>query len=97
MKVTSTGEQSNGTAINSSYTGTYDGKEFPVTGAPWDRMTIKQINANTLVSTAKKTDGKYSSTGRMVVSKNGKTMTSTTRGTNAEGKPFHYTVVYDKQ
>src|SRR5882762_6247759 len=57
VKVTSTGERMDGTAINSSYTAKYDGKEYPVTGVPWDTISIKQINANTYTSEVKKTGG----------------------------------------
>src|SRR5437879_6749018 len=55
VKVTATGENMDGTPINSSYTAKYDGKEHPVTGAPWDTISIKQINANTFTSETKKT------------------------------------------
>src|SRR6266700_3776732 len=49
VKVTTTGEQANGTAINVSYTAKYDGKDVQVTGnAPYDTISIKQSNANTL-------------------------------------------------
>ena len=97
VKVTSTGERQDGTAINSSYTVKYDGKEYPVTGAPWDTISVKQVDANTFTSEAKKTGGKYHSKGRMVISKDGKTMTLTTKGTNAEGKPSSGTLIYEKQ
>jgi hypothetical protein len=97
VKVTSTGESMDGTAINSSYTAKYDGKEYPVTGAPWDTISIKQIDANTFTTELKKTGGKFHSKGRTVVSTDGKTMTSTGKGTDAEGKPSTRTIVYDKQ
>ena len=97
VKVTTTGERMDGTAINSSYTGKYDGKEYPVTGAQWDTISIKQVNANTFTSETKKTGGKYHSKGRTVISKDGKTMTTTTKGTNAEGKPTTATIVSEKQ
>jgi hypothetical protein len=32
-----------------------------------------------------------------VISKDGKTMTTTTKGTDGDGKPFTSTLVYDKQ
>jgi hypothetical protein len=38
LKVTTTGEQADGTAINASYTAKYDGNETPVTGAPYDTI-----------------------------------------------------------
>jgi hypothetical protein len=48
VKVTTTGERADGTAINASYTAKYDGKEVSVTGnAPYDTILIKQVNAST--------------------------------------------------
>jgi len=97
VKLTTTGEQSDGTKINSSYTAKYDGSDYPVTGAPWDTISIKQVDSNTFTTVTKKTDGKYKSTGRTVISKDGKTMTTTSKGVNAEGKPINYTMVWEKQ
>jgi hypothetical protein len=97
IKVTTTGEQAGGTAINSSYVAKYDGSESPVTSAPYDTISIKQVNANTFTYSAKKKDGKYSVTARSVVSKDGKTMTNTIKCTNADGKAYNATMVWDKQ
>ena len=100
IKVTTTGERAGATdnaSINSSYVAKYDGSESPVTGAPYDTISIKLVNANTLTFSAKKKDGKYSVTGRSVVSKDGKTMTHTIKGTNTDGKPYTATMVWDKQ
>jgi hypothetical protein len=94
---TTIGEQVDGTKINSRYTAKYDGKEYPVTGAPWDTISIKQVDSNTFTTVTKNTGGKYKSTGRTVISKDGKTMTTTSKGINAEGKPFNYTMVWEKQ
>ncbi|MDP8979507.1 MAG: hypothetical protein M3O35_02830 [Acidobacteriota bacterium] len=97
VKVSTTGEQSDGQAINSSYTAKYDGTESAVTGAPYDKIAIKQVNANTFTATLKKSDGKYRATGRTTISKDGKTLTTITRGTYNDGKQFTNTMVYDKQ
>jgi hypothetical protein len=97
VKVTGTGEQADGTAINASYTAKYDGKEYTVTGSPYDTIAIKQVNANTLTFTQKKKGEKYNVTGRMVIAKNGKTATSTLKGTNAQGQAYTATMLYDKQ
>ena len=97
VKVTVTGEQADGTKFNSTYTAKYDGLEHPVTGAPWDTISIKQVDSNTFTTATKKTGGKYKSTGRTVISKDGNTMTTTSKGINAEGKPFAYTMVWEKQ
>src|SRR6266853_4722419 len=98
VKVTTTGEQADGAAINASYTAKYDGKDVQVTGnAPYDTIAIKQVSANTLTDERKKTGGPYKATGRTVVSNGGKTMTTTVKGTSADGKEFTQTYVFDKQ
>ena len=97
VKQTVTGQRKDGTPINGGFTAKYDGKENPVTGAPWDTISIKQIDANTFTSETKKTDGKYHMTNRVVISKDGKTMTLTSKGTNADGKPSTGKYIYEKQ
>jgi hypothetical protein len=99
VRVTSTGERIDGTAINSSYTAKYDGSPCSVSGqgSPYDSVSIKQVNANTFAYDAKKTDGKYHAHGRLAVSPDGKTLTLTARGTDADGKPMTIRLVYDKQ
>jgi hypothetical protein len=98
VKVTATGERTDGTAINGSYTAKYDGNDVQVTGnLPYDTIAIKQANANTLTDARKKTGGPYKATSRTVVSNGGKTMTTTTKGINADGKDFTSTLVSDKQ
>jgi hypothetical protein len=99
VKVTSTGERTDGTVINSTYTAKYDGSPSSVSGqgAPYDSVSIKQVNANSFAYDAKKTDGKYHAHGRLAVSPDGKTLTLTAKGTDADGKPMAITLVYDKQ
>ena len=98
VKVMVTGEQADGTAINGGYTAKYDGTDAKITGnLPYDTISLKQVNANTLTDARKKTGGPYQATSRIVVSNGGKTMTTTTKGTNAEGKAFTNTFVFDKQ
>ena len=96
VKTTMTGERADGTPINGSYTAKYDGKEYSVTGAPYDVISTKQVNANTYTVTQKKTGGKYNQTGRNVVSKDGKTLTATRKGTDADGKMYSATMVFEK-
>ena len=98
VKQTVTGERADGTAINASYTAKYDGKDVEVTGnAPYDTIAVKQVNANTLTDERKKAGGPYKATGRTVISGGGKTMTTTSKGTNADGKAFTQSYVFDKQ
>jgi hypothetical protein len=99
VKVTNTGERTDGTAINATYTAKYDGSPSSVSGegAPYDTVSVKQVDANTFTWDAKKSGGKYRSQGRIVVSPDGKTMTLTSKGTDADGKPMAVTLVYEKQ
>jgi hypothetical protein len=97
VKVTATGQRKDGTAIHASYTVKYDGLEYPVTGASWDTTSMKQVNASTFTTENKKSGGKYHTTGRTVISENGKTMTVTAKGTDEEGKPYNATTIYEKQ
>jgi len=91
------GERTNGDVVKGSYTAKYDGKEYPVIGARWDAISIKQVDANTFTSEVRKVGGKYHNKGRTVISQDGKTMTLTTKGTNDEGKATAGTYIYDKQ
>ena len=98
VKVTNSGERTDG-PINSSYTAKYGGSEAMVTGAgsPYDSIAIKQVDANTLTYEAKQTNGKYRASGRTVISRDGKTMTTTAKGTDTNGAALALTLVYDKQ
>jgi hypothetical protein len=80
-----------------SYTAQYDGKDYPVTGNPnADTISLKRINAYTSEATLKKS-GKVTTTARRVVSKDGKILTLTLKGTNAQGQKVNTISVYDKQ
>src|SRR5215813_4096382 len=97
VKVTVKGADAEGKPIDFQYTANYDGKDYPVTGAP-DRDTTarKRIDAHTMETTHKKA-GKVVATGTSVISKDGKTITLTEKGVNAKGEKYSNTVVYDKQ
>jgi len=99
VKVTNSGERADGTAINTTHTAKYDGTPAEITGkgAPYNTISIKQVDANTFTYEAKNTAGKYQAIGRTVISKDGKTMTTTAKGTDADGKPMTLKLVYDKQ
>jgi hypothetical protein len=98
IKATTEGVNAEGKHVATTYTATYDGKDTPVTGtgAPYDTIALKRIDANTVESTTKK-DGKVVGKGKRVVSKDGKVLTVTTKGTNAKGEPTNNIAVYDKQ
>ena len=99
VKVTITGETSGGASINGSYTAKLDGSPASVSGrgAPYDSISLKQVNANTFTYETKNSSTKYRAHGRMVVSAGGKTLTMKASGTDSEGKPMTVTLVFEKQ
>ena len=97
IKVTVDGTDGAGAATHNEWTGKFNGRFYAVTGDPAsDIRSYRIINSHTLALTAKK-GGKVTLTGRIVVSRNGKTRTVTTTGKNANGKWVTNRAVYDKQ
>lgn len=99
VKVTTTGQRADGTEVSTSYSANYDGTPAGVTGkgAPYDTVSIKEVDSNIFVYDAKNTTGKYHANGRIVVSNEGKTMTLTATGTDSDGKELSLSLVFDKQ
>jgi hypothetical protein len=96
-KVTVDGVDESGGAVHSEWTGKFDGKDYPVTGdANSDVRSYRKVNARTLALTGKKGD-KTTLTGRILISRDGKTRTVTTTATNAQGKKVTNVAFYDKQ
>ena len=97
IKVTVDGTDGAGAAVHSEWTGKFNGRYYAVTGDPTsDMRSYRMINAHTLALTGKR-GGKVTLTGRIVVSRDGKTRTVTTSGKNAAGKWVTNRAVYDKQ
>jgi hypothetical protein len=97
VKVTVDGVDGEGKAVHSEWTGKYDGKDYAVTGdANADMGWYKRVDANT-VEFARKKGGKVMTSGKVVVSADGKSRTVTIGGTNAKGEKFTATSYYDKQ
>jgi hypothetical protein len=88
-----------GAKTHGAYVYKPDGKEYPVAGANQPgAATIALIAVDPLTVTfTQKLDGKVTSTGTRTVSKDGKTMTIVTKGTNAQGQPTNTSAFYDKQ
>jgi hypothetical protein len=99
VKVTNTGERADGTKIDASYTAKFDGSAASVSGqgAPYDTITLKQVNANKFTYSAKNSTTKYNAHGTIEISNDGKTMTFKVKGTDRDGKPMTSELVYDKQ
>ena len=80
-----------------SWAAHFDGKDYPSVGNPAiDMVTITMVGASTMDATTKK-GGKVTGILRFTVSKDGKTMTRWTGGTNNAGLPQSNFEVFDKQ
>lgn len=74
----------------------YDGKDHPVKGNPnADMVTVKRIDDRTGESTFKK-NGKVTATNYRMLSADGKTLTITSTGTTADGKPRKDVQVFER-
>ncbi len=97
IKATSKGVDADGKPTSGQWTVNYDAKDRPVTGRPdLDALSLKRIDAFTTEFTQKKA-GKVVATGTRVISKDGKVMTITTKGTNAKGQAFNDVEVFDRR
>jgi hypothetical protein len=74
-----------------------DGKPYPVTGSPdFDTVTVTRVDALTVTSVQMK-GGKAVGTGTRAVSKDGKTLTFSSKLTDAKGVKHDDVSVYDRQ
>jgi len=96
-KVTRTDTRADGSTHNSTWTFRYDGKEYPVPGQLFDSMMAKRIDDYTTISIVRKNGGKLLQTTKNVISKDGKTRTSTVFGFDTNGDPVDAINVYDRQ
>jgi hypothetical protein len=97
VKYTLKGIDAEGKPTLVQYTAKYDGKDYPVTGSQdFDAISLKRVDAVTAEATTKK-GGKVVGTTKRVVSKDGKTLTLTTIGTNAKGQAVNNVAVFDKR
>lgn len=86
-----------GTAMKWSYTSARDGKDVPVTGNPsYDAANVTQTSPTEGKIVYKKA-GKAVVTSETSVSKDGKTMTVTTKGTDPKGQALNIVAHYTKQ
>jgi hypothetical protein len=91
------GVDADGKATSSEFTAAYDGKFYAVTGNPTiDSIMVKRVDANTIEATQTKAGKLVAKTSR-VISKDGKTITSTAKGTNAAGKAYTNVEIFERQ
>jgi hypothetical protein len=91
-------EDPDGTKSIWGFTADYDGKDVPITGtSPYgDTVSLTRVDARTTRITSK-SGGKVTSTHTIVVSPDGKTRTTTTKGVDAKGQPLDSVSFYEKQ
>jgi hypothetical protein len=83
--------------VKTGYVSKFDGKDVTWTGNSMaDVASPKRIDDNNYENTWKK-GGKATVTSRVSVSPDGKTLTITHTGTDAQGKPVSGFAVYDRQ
>ena len=85
------------TATHVTYAGQYNGKAMKVTGSPmFDTASRRRISPTTTEATYRKA-GRVYTVNTVVVADDGKSLTVTAKGTDAEGRTVNNTQVYDKQ
>ena len=87
-----------GTKFHWTFAAKYDGKDHPATGnSPFgDTLAITRVNPNT-VRIVSKLAGKQTIVQTIVVAPDGKTRTTTAKGTDAKGQPVDSMSFYEKQ
>jgi hypothetical protein len=97
LKFTVDNVNAEGKPSHYEFSGQFDGKDNPVKGDPnRDTVAFRKIDDYTLELTNKK-DGKVTTIARQVYSKDGKTRTNTTTGTNSKGIKVNTVAVSEKQ
>jgi len=79
-----------------SFSAMYDGKDYKYTGPDADTIVLRRPNANTVDATLKR-NGQVVQTTHSVISADGKVRTQTATGTDALGRKYNNTVVFDRQ
>jgi hypothetical protein len=97
IKVVTDGTDGKGNPMHTEWTGKFDGKDYPLTGDPTaDSRSYKTVDEHTLTLENKK-DGKVTTSGRIVISPDGKSRTLTVSAKDPAGKKITSTAIYDKQ
>ena len=97
IKLNADGTSGDGTPLHVEYNAKFDGKDYPTTGVPnADSVSVKRLKGGG-IETQQKKSGQVMITITSVVSKDGKTRTSTWKGKDEQGRNVNNVVVFDKQ
>lgn len=90
-------------AMHQEYTATFDGKDHPIKETidgkvtpNQDSVSWKRIDDRTF-DVVEKTDGRVTTTRRIVVAPDGKSRTTTITGRDAQGRAVHHVMFFDRQ
>ena len=98
VKVTVDQVMADGSTRHWGFTGSYDGKDVPVTGNNPDADTVARTRVNpSTVQMVLKKRGKVTTTLTSTVSSDGKTRTVTTKGISASNQQVNNVAVYERQ
>jgi len=85
-----------GAAVHYEYAAMYDGSSTPVTGNTYfDSATVGRVDRNTTIRTERR-GGKVVGVTTIEVAKDGKTFTSSSKGTLPDGKQFSRTLSWKR-
>ena len=98
IKTTIDGVNPQGKPTHTEVVGMFDGQDNPVKGAQAPNSTVAytRVNGRTYDAVGK-VNGKPTVTTRVAISADGKTLTATQTGTNAQGQTVSNVIVADKQ
>ncbi|HEY1309120.1 MAG TPA: hypothetical protein VGF24_36515 [Vicinamibacterales bacterium] len=98
MKTTIDAVNPQGEKTHTETLAAFDGKDYPVKGGPNPNATstLKRIDDRSFESQGK-VSGKPTVTTRIVISKDGKTLTATQTGTNVQGQAVKNVIVAERQ
>jgi hypothetical protein len=97
IRATVKGVDGAGKPTAAEFTMNYDEKDRPTTGLPdSDTLSLKRIDAFTTDYTRKRA-GKVVITGTRTISRDGKSMTITAKGTDAKGQTINDVAVFEKK
>ncbi len=97
FKVTTDGVDGTGKPAHSEWTGKFDGKPYPVTGNTGIDSRSVMAKGDRTLDLTNMMGGKAVSSGKVELSKDGKSRTLDIDGTAPDGKKYKAKYVYDKQ
>lgn len=96
IKCITLGTTPDGQPIHLEWLGKFDGKEYPTRGDRNSDQRSYTLQNDGSLAIANRKNGKPTTTGRVLISPDGKTRTIQATGVDPDGKPAAYTGVYDR-